>query len=146
MTLTFAVYLLLSLVFLSLTLSVFYDIPQFSKYHTLLKLLWCHVPMNQSVISGSFSDLGLHLNKHRDIYLDEEQNSTSDSGHKKTDFKPKRFLCFKRQPSNASNEWKVLIAFYYPFRLLFAMPPEISNRREQFWYFCSKYLTVFCRV
>ena len=107
MTLTFAVYLLLSLVFLSLTLSVFYDIPQFSKYHTLLKLLWCHVPMNQSVISGSFSDLGLHLNKHRDIYLDEEQNSTSDSGHKKTDFKPKRFLCFKRQPSNASNEWKV---------------------------------------
>ena len=110
MTLTFAVYLLLSLVFLSLTLSVFYDIPQFSKYYTLLKLLWCHVLINQSVISGStthcgfFSDLGLHLNKHRDIYLDEEQNSTSDSGHKKTDFKPKRFLCFKRQPSNASNE------------------------------------------
>ena len=105
MTLKFAVYLLLSLVFLSLTLSVFYDIPQFSKYHTLLKSLWCHVPMNQSVISGSFSDLGLHLNKHRDIYLEEEQNSTSDSGgHKITDFKPKRFLCFKRQPSNASNE------------------------------------------
>jgi len=73
-----AIYLLLSLVFLSLTLSVFYDIPQFN--------------------------LGLHLNKHRDIYLDEEQNSSSDSGHKKTDFKPKRFLCFKRQPSNASNE------------------------------------------
>ena len=61
MTLTFSVYLLLSLVFLSLTLSVFYDIPQFSKYHTLLKLLWCHVPMNQSAkladqlrIVGSF--------------------------------------------------------------------------------------------